>query len=113
MAPEALLPTDWAARVEQALPAELPAMIGELEWAKAKAWARLAQPAVPPAPVEPRGDVGMIGVDEASKRLGMSKSWLYRNAATLPFATKPNGHNWRFNTRGLEKYLRDRQACQA
>ena len=40
-----LLTTDWTARVEQALPAELPAMIGELEQAKARAWARLHQPA--------------------------------------------------------------------
>lgn len=104
-----ILPSDWLARVEQAPPSELPAMIGELEQAKAKAWARLAQPVVAPAPVEPSGDARMVGVKEAAKRLGMSKSWLYRNATTLPFATRPNGHNWRFNTRGLEKYLPDRQ----
>jgi excisionase family DNA binding protein len=31
--------------IEDALPAELPALIGKLEEAKARAWARLAQPA--------------------------------------------------------------------
>jgi len=89
-----LLPAVWFSRVEHASQAELPSIIGELEQAKAKAWARLHQPVITPAP-EPLADARMIGLDEAAKRLGMSRSWLYRNAATLLFATRPNGHNWR------------------
>jgi hypothetical protein len=104
-----ILPADWPDRIEQAPTTELPALIGELEQAKARAWARLAQPTPVPAPAELLPEARMVGIHEAAQRLGMSRSWLYRNASKLPFATRPNGHNWRFNTRGLEKYLRDRQ----
>jgi Helix-turn-helix domain len=104
-----LLPPDLAERIEQAPSAELPALIGQLVEAQARAWARLQQPGPAPAPAEPLPGTRMVGIDEAAQRLGMSRSWLYRNASKLPFATRPNGHNWRFNTRGLEKYLLDRQ----
>jgi len=97
--------------IEDALPAELPALIGKLEEARARAWARLNQPTapIPAEPAEPVADARMVGIDEAAQRLGMSTSWLYRNAAKIPGATKPNGHNWRFSTRGIDKYLRDHQ----
>jgi predicted DNA-binding transcriptional regulator AlpA len=94
--------------IEDALPAELPTLIGKLEEAKARAWARLNQP-VAPMPAAPVSDARMVGIDEAAQRLGMSASWLYRNASKIPGATKPNGHNWRFSTKALDKYLQDRQ----
>ena len=45
-----ILPADWTNRIEQAPDTALPGLIGELEQAKAKAWARLAQPASLSAP---------------------------------------------------------------
>jgi predicted DNA-binding transcriptional regulator AlpA len=104
--------TELSQHIERASPGELPALIGELEQAKAKAWARLAQPASLAAAesnVDYRSESRMVDIGEAAKRLGMSESWLYRNAALLPFSTRPNGRNWRFDTRGIDKYLRDRR----
>jgi hypothetical protein len=95
--------------IEDASQAELPALIGKLEEAKARAWARLNQPVSPQVSAESPGDARMVGIAEAARQLGMSKSWLYRNAGKIPLATRPNGHNWRFSTRGIAKYLRDRQ----
>jgi len=105
-----LLPSDWPTRVEQASPTELPAIIGELETAKAKAWARLhlPVPVLAPAP-EPSTETRMVGIEEAATYLRMSVSWTYRNAASIPLASKI-GNRWRFSTRGLDKYLRDHQA---
>ena len=102
-----LLPSDWPTRVEQASPTELPALIGQLEQAKAHAWARLHLPVVAPVH-EPGGEARMVGIEEAATYLRMSVSWTYRNAASIPLATKIGGR-WRFSTRGLDKYLRDHQ----
>jgi excisionase family DNA binding protein len=46
-----ILPTDWSDRLAQLAPAELPALLGELEHVRAKAWARLAQPVSSPPPL--------------------------------------------------------------
>jgi len=103
---------DLSKSIDQASPAELPAIIGELEQAKAKAWARLSLPQHYPTDPPPRHDSetpdAMVNIHEASKRLGMSVSWLYRNAARQPFAVRVNGHNWRFSTKGIDRYLRTR-----
>jgi hypothetical protein len=98
-------------QIQQASLAELPALIGELEQAKAKAWARLHHPphSLPVVhPEHPVTDSAMVNIHEAARRLGMSVSWLYRNAHNMPFASKVNGHNWRFSISGIERYLRSR-----
>jgi excisionase family DNA binding protein len=103
-------------RIEKASLDELPKLIGELEHGRALAWARLTQPGpsgAPPAlesPTAESPEVGLLRIHEAARRLGMSKSWLYRNAGTLPFAVRPNGHNWRFRISGLEKWLDNRSS---
>jgi excisionase family DNA binding protein len=59
--------------IEQALLAELPALIGELERAKVLAWSRLAQPAT----ASGSGDDTLLNVEEASKLLNIPVSYVY------------------------------------
>ena len=77
--------TDLAALVARADLAELPELIGELEAARARAWARLTTPAPPKAPAGPEVN---ISVTEAARRLGVSKDWIYKNATALPFVAR-------------------------
>ena len=72
--------------VESTPAAELPQLIGELEAARAAAWARLNAPAAEPLPDAPRQEPRNLDIAEAARRLGMSRDWLYRHAAELPFA---------------------------
>lgn len=91
---------------------QLPEVIGQLEAAKAKAWARLT---TPPAPgVEPRGstcDGAALDVDEVARRTGMSVTWLYRQAREghLPFARRI-GRRRVFDEVGLQRWLNHRRA---
>jgi hypothetical protein len=96
--------------IAQASLAELPALIGDLEHAKAQAWARLHhRPSVQVVHADDTAtDSAMVNIHEAARRLGMSVSWLYRNAHNMPFASKVNGHNWRFSISGIERYVRSR-----
>jgi predicted DNA-binding transcriptional regulator AlpA len=94
-------------QIEEAAPGELPGLIGKLEEFKARAWARLHAPVVVPS-VERTPETRLVEIDEAARLLGMSKSWIYRNASTLPFVVRPNGHNLRFSVRGIEKWLQAR-----
>jgi hypothetical protein len=89
--------------------AGLTTLLGQVEALKFRILGRLnPQPAAAtPEPATTR----LVKVAEAAGLLGMSEGWLYRNAAALPFATRPNGRSWRFDTRGIAKYLRDRQPC--
>ena len=46
-----------------------------------------------------------LPVKEAARRLGLSKSWLYRHAGELPFTVRI-GNRVMFDARGLEKWNR-------
>lgn len=86
------------------LPAEdLPRLLGELEEIRCTAIARLTAPAT----TAPQSDE-LLDVDEAARRLGTSKDYLYRHHARLPF-TRRMGRNLRFSALGIEKYIR--QLC--
>lgn len=98
--PEILAELDQA--IAQAAPEELPALVGRLEAAKAAAWARLVSGASLPA--DP-GSAENLPIAEAARRLGMSRDWMYRNAARLPFAVKI-GRRVLFDARGLERWNR-------
>jgi predicted DNA-binding transcriptional regulator AlpA len=58
--------------------------------------------------VERRADTApadeLLDIAEAARRLGMSRSWLYRNARRLPFTVRM-GHVLRFDPRGLDKHV--------
>ncbi len=82
---------------------ELPQLIGDLEAARAAAWARLTAPATA-KPSESLGqDFRNLDVAEAAKRLGMSRDWLYRHASGLPFAVRI-GRRVVFDSVALERW---------
>jgi predicted DNA-binding transcriptional regulator AlpA len=84
---------------------ELPQLIGELEAARATAWARLTAPTVDKPPDSPHQEPRNLDVAEAAKRLGMSRDWLYRHAAELPFALRI-GRRVVFDSVALERWNR-------
>jgi excisionase family DNA binding protein len=84
---------------------DLPQLIGDLAAAHAEALARvLASQSVPP-PTRPDEN---LAIDEAARRLGVSKDYLYRHADHLPFALRI-GRRLLFSEAGLEKWNRTRQ----
>ena len=80
-------------------PHELPRFLGELEEVRATALARLVSPASPQAPDT------LLNVDEAAKRLGMSRDYIYRNHNRYPF-TRREGRSLKFSAQGIDRYLR-------
>src|SRR5262249_41361552 len=86
------------------LPAsELPRFMGDLEEIRFTAMARLSAPISAPTP-----DV-LLNVGEAAPRLGVSKSFLYRNHSDYSF-TRRMGRSLLFSTQGIEEYIRSNGA---
>jgi hypothetical protein len=88
---------------------ELTGLLGQVEALRFRILSRLCPATPAPAAAQPVADARMLDIAETARRIGMSRSWLYRNASKLAFARRIS-NRWRFDTRGLEKYLRDRQA---
>ena len=80
-------------------PEQLPRLLGELEEIRCTAIARLSAPA--PAMTQDQ----LLDVEAAAQRLGVSRDYLYRHHAELPF-TRRMGKALRFSTSGIEKWLR-------
>jgi excisionase family DNA binding protein len=80
-------------------PEQLPRLLGELEEIRCTALARLSAPA--PAQTQEQ----LLDVEAAAQRLGVSRDYLYRHHAELPF-TRRMGKALRFSTTGMEKWLR-------
>ncbi len=99
--------SDIRSLVDETPAPELPQLIGELEAARAAAWARLTAPAAD----KPTDVIGQearnLDITEASKRLGISKDWLYRHASELPFALRI-GRRLVFDSVALERWNRRR-----
>jgi predicted DNA-binding transcriptional regulator AlpA len=91
--------------VEETPAPELPELIGELEAARAAAWARLTAPTGEKPSVVPGQEARNLDVAEAAKRLGMSRDWLYRHASELPFALRI-GRRVVFDSVALERWNR-------
>jgi hypothetical protein len=94
--------------VAEAPPAELPALVGALAQAHAVALARLTMPR--PENREPQPREGNISAEEAARRLGVSPSYIYKNARTLPFTARI-GRRVVCNIRGVDRWSRQRQAA--
>src|SRR6266852_9146742 len=82
------------------LPAEdLPDLIGQLEAAKATAWARLTAPTS--APLE---HDELLDVEAAAERLGVSRDYLYRHSQEYAF-TRRQGRKLLFSALGIDKHI--------
>lgn len=80
--------------------ADIPALLGELEHIRATAAIRLSNPTLR----APEHDE-LLGVETAANRLGVSKDYLYRHAAELPF-TRRMGRKLLCSSQGIDDYLR-------
>jgi predicted DNA-binding transcriptional regulator AlpA len=80
---------------------DVPEFLGELERIRAIAWSRLT---VPSAQVSASPDDELVGVKEASRRLGVSSSYLYQHHNSFPF-TRRVGRSLRFSIKGIESYI--------
>jgi hypothetical protein len=94
--------------------AELPDLLGRLETIRSKAWARLASPASQPASTvqatpKPKVAESLLTAEQAGKRLGRSKWWVYRHRSKLPHVVLPGG-GYGFSEARLERWIRDRTA---
>jgi excisionase family DNA binding protein len=78
---------------------ELPRLLGQIEEIRVTALARLTGPASASQPDE------LLDVHEAAHRLRLSKDYLYRHHARLPF-TRRIGKRLLFSRTGIEKYIR-------
>jgi len=82
------------------LPVEdLPNFIGQLETAKATAWARLAMPSNGTHQHDE-----LLGVEAAAARLGVSTDYLYRYHRQYSF-TRRQGRKLLFSAFGIQKYI--------
>jgi predicted DNA-binding transcriptional regulator AlpA len=97
--------SDLRSLVEKTPAPELPQLIGDLEAARAAAWARLTTPAADKPRDEPGQEARNLDVAEAAKRLGISRDWLYRHASELPFALRI-GRRVVFDSLALERWNR-------
>jgi len=99
--------SDLRSLVEETPAPDLPQLIGDLEAARAAAWARLTAPAADKQSDVSGQEVRNLDITEAATRLGISKDWLYRHASELPFALRI-GRRLVFDSAALERWNRRR-----
>ncbi len=88
-------------------PEQIPALLGQLEEARAAAWAQLLTPnGRNPSGRQPPDE--LVDVQEAARRLELSRDFLYRHSRQLPFVVRI-GRQLRFSARGIERYIERRQ----
>jgi predicted DNA-binding transcriptional regulator AlpA len=84
---------------------ELPRLLGDLEEVRVTALARLNTLNVGSSDANDE----LLDVNEASRRLGMSASYLYHNSAKFTFTRRIGPRALRFSSDGIEKYIRARR----
>lgn len=95
-----------AAASEACAEGQLPAFLAELE--KVRSEAILSAVVRRPSPVPVQKSPGrVLTVEEASKRLGRSASWIYRHKAILPVTRFPTG-GFGFDESALERWIEGR-----
>jgi excisionase family DNA binding protein len=83
---------------------ELSEALGEVERLKARLWVWLYAEGAPQQQEEDR----LLEVEEAARRLAVSKDTLYRKARDLPFTVRIGG-NVRFSAQGISRFIATRQ----
>ena len=95
------LAAELLAKVELAAEADLPVVLGALEQARARAWARLtAAASAAPAPK-------FLTVDEAAELARLPRRRIFSLARSKPWA-KPVGRRLLIEERGFMAWIRDR-----
>ena len=84
---------------------ELLELVGELARVQALTIARVAA-------LSAEGPDELIGIAEASTKLGIGVSTLYRRAESYPF-TVINGRTVRFSRRGIERWIESKRRKEA
>jgi len=93
----------------QALSTDCPELIAIGEGFTAQVRLNMMQPLVPPSPQPSRStDDRLLTVNEASKKLGVTKDYLYRHADKFPFTVRLGTRQLRFSLHGMERYIRQR-----
>ena len=99
------------ALVNSAEPSELPDLAAELGRSLVGVLMRStanAATAAAPEPGKPADELLTVG--QAAARLGVARTWLYRNAKALPFTRKLGHRTLRFDARALERWATTRRA---
>ena len=89
-------------------PSGLPALAGDFARALAEVLARISSGTLPP--LVPETPPSALTVADAALRLGVSESWLYRHSKELPFARKLGHRTLRFESVGLERWLKAQES---
>jgi excisionase family DNA binding protein len=93
-----------ALRIARELPPEqLPRLLGELEEIKCTALARIA---LPISQASSESDE-LLAIEEASRRLSVSKDYLYRHSGEFIF-TRRMGRKLLFSRIGIERHIAQR-----
>lgn len=106
------IPAVLATLIGDTRPDDLPALAAALSRALAETLRRVTAP-----PVDRDGEKrleipdGLLTIGEAAKRLGVGESWIYRHSKELPFTRKLGHRTLRFDARGLERWLKSREAA--
>lgn len=86
-------------------PEQLPEALAELERVRTRLMLRLTTVGTRSAAVE---EDKLLTVEVAAKRLALAPDTLYRKAKDLPFTVRI-GHQLRFSSAGIDKFIRSRQ----
>jgi excisionase family DNA binding protein len=109
MCPFVISVKDIDALVSGAEPRDLPNLASALAGALSTVLVRSAALTLHAAPPSRPEAIELLTIDEASRRLGLPKCWLYRHAKTLPFTRKLGHRTLRFDARGLERWASARR----
>ena len=94
--------------IVQVAPEELHAFLGKLEEMKSIVLSHL----LPTAPCSQKNDAKetdeLLEVKEASRKLKVSKNYLYQNSRHLPFTVRV-GSRLLFSAQGIDRYIRQNQ----
>ena len=91
--------------VSQAQPYDYPVLLGELERIRVRLWTNMMQAHCRTSPIAETAQDRLLTIDQASKKLGLSKDYLYRHADQLPFTVRPGLRQLRFSLLGIERYI--------
>jgi excisionase family DNA binding protein len=86
---------------------EIPGLLGELERLRATLWLRLMPGNQEGHHQAAVGLDRLLNVEEAARKLGKSKDYLYRHSGKYPFTVR-DGRSLRFSEQGIEKYIKQR-----